>query len=238
MRTRNYFLGIFLLSGLLWAACGSETTSAEAEEEPSPTEVAFVSLFNGENMEGWRNYNADTISPNWQAEEGAMTLVAGGGGDIVTEKKYENFELTMEWKISENGNSGIFFRVIESDSLGAAYFSGPEMQVLDNAGHPDAKIDKHRAGDNYDLHSCETETVHPAGEWNTVRLIVNEGNVQHWLNGTKVVEYTIGSEEWEALYQASKFSDWPEYARNAKGHIALQDHGDQVWFRNIMIKEL
>ena len=230
-------MSICIMAFMSWG-CQSETSSAESAEETTEEVAEFVSLFDGETTAGWRNYNADTISTKWQVEDGALTLAEGGGGDIITEGMYENFELELEWKISKNGNSGIFFRVIESDSLGAAYFSGPEMQVLDNDGHPDAKIDKHRAGDNYDLHRCSVETVKPAGEWNHVRLIVNEGAVEHWLNGTKVVEYTIGSDDWEALYQASKFSDWPEYGRNAKGHIALQDHNDKVWFRNIQIKEL
>jgi hypothetical protein len=189
-------------------------------------------------LDAWRNFKSPTINDKWKQNPKGFMLTAAGGGDIITKNQYENFELHLEWKISANGNSGIFFHVVENDSVQYVWQSGPEMQVLDNDGHPDAKIKTHRAGDNYDLQSCTVETVKPAGQWNKVKLIVNKGKVEHWLNGVKVVEYQLGSPEWEELYKKSKFKDMPLYGKGGKGHIALQDHGDVVWFRNIRIRSL
>lgn len=189
-------------------------------------------------LDQWRNFKSETLKPQWKLDEGAIYLTEKGGGDIVTKKEYENFELQLEWRISEGGNSGIMFHVLENDQVKTPWNSGPEMQVLDNAKHPDAKIKTHRAGDNYDLQSSSEETVKPAMQWNKAKLIVNQGKVEHWLNGKKVVEYQLGSPEWEAQFQKSKFKSLPFYGKGKKGHIALQDHGDKVWFRKIKIREL
>ncbi|MEN7548664.1 DUF1080 domain-containing protein [Rapidithrix thailandica] len=226
---------------LISSACSKKEQEDQAKESANteaPMEETTTTEWIDLPLSAWRNYHADTLSPIWEEAEGVISLTGKGGGDIITQEKFENFELSLEWKISEGGNSGVFFRVVEADTLGAVYFSGPEMQVLDNERHPDAQIDKHRAGDNYDLQACTEETVKPAGEWNQARLIVNNGHVEHWLNGTKVVEYQIESPEWEEQLKNSKFTQWPAYGRNAVGHIALQDHGDQVWFRDIKIKRL
>ncbi|MCS7018577.1 MAG: DUF1080 domain-containing protein [Cytophagales bacterium] len=189
-------------------------------------------------LNAWRNFKSDSIKPQWQPDGKGFMLSAGGGGDIITKNQYDNFELQLEWKISPKGNSGIFFHVVENDALQYVWQSGPEMQILDNEGHPDGKIQTHRAGDNYDLHACSTETVKPVGQWNKVKLLVNRGKVEHWLNGVKVVEYQLGSPEWEERYKKSKFKDMPFYGKAGKGHIALQDHGNIVWFRNIRIRSL
>lgn len=212
----------------------TETATAEETQETS-TEVAWEAL----DRSAWRNFKADTISTLWVAGDTFdLHLTGKGGGDIITKNKYENFELEIDWLIAEGGNSGVFFRVIEADSLGAVYHSGPEMQVLDNERHPDAKIVMHRAGDNYDMQSVSKETVNPAGQWNSAKLMVNNGKVEHWLNGKKVVEYQIGSPEWQEQFNNSKFTKWPNYGINEVGHIALQDHGDKVWFRNVRIRKL
>lgn len=228
---------------LVGSACQAPPEQQEEEKEveiikTATTEGEWQMLFDGSTLEHWRNYLSADLSDKWQIEEGTLTLTDKGGGDLITKETYDNFELQLDWKISDCGNSGVFFHVVEADSLKRTYYSGPEVQVLDNTCHPDAKIHKHRAGDNYDLHACSEETVKPAGEWNELTLIVNEGHVEHWLNGTKVVEYQLWSPEWEALYQESKFTKWPMYGRGKIGHIALQDHGDKVWFRNIKIKRL
>ncbi|RMG74678.1 MAG: DUF1080 domain-containing protein, partial [Bacteroidetes bacterium] len=201
-------LALVLLLGL-WA-CSTEKQPETADTPPSAEESDWISL---NSLDAWRNFKQDTLSPLWQVEDGSITLTDRGGGDIVTKETFESFVLEMEWKISEGGNSGIFFHVSEADSLGAVYHSGPEMQVLDDERHPDREKPSHRAGANYDLHTCEVVSVKPAGEWNAVRLVVDNGHVEHWLNGEKVVDYTLGSPDWEARYAASKFTQWPAYGR-------------------------
>lgn len=200
-------------------------------------------LFDGKTTTGWRNYNSNTLGAGWKAVNGTLALDNSvtqreERGDIVTNDEYENFELSLEWKIDSCGNSGIIFNVIEDPKHDATYYTGPEMQVLDNTCHPDAKIEKHQAGDLYDLIKSKKETVKPAGQWNVSRIISRKGKYEFWLNGTKVVEFTMHTPEWDALVAGSKFKAWPDFGKATKGHIALQDHGDNVWFRNIKIKEL
>lgn len=195
-------------------------------------------LFNGSSLNAWRNYGKEQINPQWRNADGALMLSGSGGGDLITREEYENFELELEWKISEGGNSGVFFYVLERPDLAEPYASGPEVQIIDNERHRDAANHKHRAGDNYDLHACRVETARPAGEWNHLRLIVHHGKVQHWLNGTLVVEYRLWTPEWEKLVKASKFRTFPFYGMGYQGHIGLQDHGDPVWFRSIRIRRL
>lgn len=194
-------------------------------------------LFDGKTTRGWRNYQARTLDDRWRAIDGELTLVKGGGGDIVTEEEFENFELEFEWKISPNGNSGLFYNVQEG-GLEAIWHTAPEMQLLDDDGHPDGRIPSHRAGANYDLQVPKYTVTKPVGEYNRSRLVVNRGHVEHWLNGRKLCEYTLWSDEWEAMVKASKFAELPAYGRARSGRIGIQDHGDRVWFRNIKIREL
>lgn len=235
----RYWLLLLLVSAVL-TGCAEESTTTD-QETLAPEQEAVSErqvLFDGADLDQWKGYNQDTISSKWQIEEGTLTLTEGGAGDIMTREEFGNFELELEWKISEGGNSGIFFHVVESDTLGATYLSAPEMQILDDAMHPDGELITHRAGANYDMQPCSSVATAPVGEWNKVRLIYNEGAVEHWLNGVMVVAYQEGSDEWKEQLAKSKFHDWPMYAKSSTGHIALQDHGDKVWFRNIRIKSL
>ena len=234
---------LWIFSGLtfaLFTACSSgESSSEEVTTEAEPAMEETTSDWQDlSSLDAWRNYKADTLSDKWTIENGTLMLTGSGGGTIVTKEEYDNFELEMDWKISEGGNSGLFFNVIESDDLGPAWHSGPEYQLLDNERHGDAKIRKHRTGDNYDVQQSTVETVKPAGEWNTTRLVVNGDQVEHYLNGEKVVEYELGSQAWQDSVANSKFGELPMYGKADKGRIALQDHGDQVWFRNIRIREI
>jgi len=154
----------------------------------------------------------------------------------MTREQFANFELMLEWKIAPGGNSGIMYRVTEEYDY--SYKSGPEMQVLDDAAHEDAQSRLTAAGSNYALYPAPAGVVKPAGEWNLVRLVVNRNHVEHWLNGQKVVEYELMSPDWETRVKQSKFVEWPNYGRATQGHIALQDHGDQVAYRNIKIQVL
>ena len=194
-------------------------------------------LFDGKTTRGWRNFQARTLDRRWRAVNGELTLTAPGGGDIVTEDEFENFELKFEWKIAPNGNSGVFYNVPE-DNYETIWHVAPEMQLLDDDGHPDGRIPSHRAGANYDLQVPKYTVTNPVGEYNTARIIVDDGHVEHWLNGRKLVAYTLWSDEWEAMVKSSKFAELPNYGRARSGRIAIQDHGDRVWFRNIKIREL
>jgi 3-keto-disaccharide hydrolase len=203
----------------------------------SPTEQAegWRLLFDGRTLSGWRGYRSPSTPENWKVVDGTL-FRAQGGGDIMTVDQFGDFELRLEWRISKNGNSGIMFRVTgEGDE---PWWTGPEMQVLDNGGHPDGKDPLTSAGSNYALHAPVSDVTRPVGEWNDVRIVVKDAHVEHWLNGVKVVEYELWSPDWESRVRSTKFASNPQYGRARSGHIVLQDHGDAVWYRNIRIKPL
>lgn len=203
----------------------------------------FKPLFDGKTTKGWHTYNKTVVGSAWDVENGALHMSPSkkgkdGGGDLVTDKEYSNFHLKLEWKVAPKANSGIIFYVNEDPKYGQTYLTGPEMQVLDNDGHPDGKITKHRAGDLYDMVKSTSEPVKAVGEWNKAEIISNKGKLTFMLNGVKVVETTIWDDNWKALIAGSKFAKWQGFGTYTKGKIALQDHGDEVWYRNISIKEL
>lgn len=210
------------------------------------TDDEWEELFNGENLEGWKAYNNDSISSQWQVEDGAIAFTpaegeSSGSENLITEEEYGDFKMTFEWKISEGGNSGVMWTVQEDEQYSEPYYTGPEIQILDNERHPDAKNGTDRtAGALYDLISPSEDATNPVGEWNEETIYINHEENLGWveLNGTKVVEFPLHGEEWDQLVQDSKFSEWEGFGANRSGHIALQDHGDKVWFRNIKIKEL
>lgn len=201
----------------------------------------WVPLFDGKTTQGWHNYGKTTISSGWMVEEGSLHFDPSkkDGGDIVSDQSFGNFHLRLEWKIAKNGNSGIIFFVQDNPAkYPYVWHTGPEMQVLDNDGHPDGKIKKHRAGNLYDLIEGKEGAVKPVGEWNLVEIIANNGKLDFYLNGENVVSTTYGDAEWRKMIAGSKFKDKPDFGKFFTGHIALQDHGDNVWYRNIMIKKL
>jgi hypothetical protein len=185
----------------------------------------------------WRGFKKTELPAGWQVIDGALTRV-GPGGDIITKETYESFELTLEWKISPGGNSGVFFHVVEDSKLDYVWQTGPEMQILDNRGHADGKIPNTSAGSNFAMHAPTRDVTKPVGEWNQARLLVDGPHVEHWLNGEKIVEYELWSDAWARAVQASKFKSMPLYGESRTGHIALQDHGDWVAFRNIKIRRI
>jgi Domain of Unknown Function (DUF1080) len=233
-------------------ACNSADNKTTAEtpttsSAPSADTTGFVSLFDGKTTSGWHTYGKTTIGEAWKVADGVLYLdttkkegwQTSQGGDIVTAEEYENFDLKLEWKIAPNGNSGIIFYINEDTSkYQYVWKTGPEMQVLDNSGHPDGKLIKHRAGDLYDLISCSKETVKSPGEWNQAEIISNKGKLDFYLNGTNVVSTTLWDDSWKALIAGSKFKDMPGFGTYKKGKIALQDHGNTVWYKNIKIKRL
>ena len=226
----------FIITFCFMGAANAQNSLSKQEEKEG-----WKLLFDGKSLKGWHNFLSKGIGSAWAVREGAIHLdktVKKDGGDIVTDDEFENFELSLEWKIAPCGNSGIMFNVVESPEYKYVWQTGPEMQVLDNSCHPDAKIEKHRAGNLYDLIASPTESVKPANEWNLVKIISNKGHLEFWLNGVKQVETTMFTPEWEAMISNSKFKDMPGFGRFKKGKISLQDHGDLVWYRNIKIKEL
>ena len=198
----------------------------------------FVLLFDGKSISNWRRWKGEGVPESWKVVDGSLSHVAGAGsgGDIMSDQQYGDFELRLEWKIAEGGNSGIMYRA--SDKYDISWYTGPECQILDNARHPDGKNPKTSAGSDYALYAPIKDVCKPAGEWNEVRIVAKGKHVEHWLNGTKIAEYEVESPEWKDLVSKSKFADLPDYGRMPSGHIVLQDHGDTVSFRSIRIRKL
>ncbi|MBU1619785.1 MAG: DUF1080 domain-containing protein [Gammaproteobacteria bacterium] len=193
-------------------------------------------LFNGKDLSQWRTFKQPTVNGKWRIEDASITLTAGGGGDLISKKSYSNFELTLDWKISEVGNSGI---LILADEKGKYIYShAPEIQILDNERHPDNKPDTHLSGSLYDMIASPAASHKKAGEWNSTSIRLENSALTVWQNDVQTAKVTIGSDEWNSLIANSKFASWPGFAKAKAGHIGLQDHGDKVWFKNIKIKEL
>ncbi len=231
----NHRTAMALLAGCLAGPPPARAQAPLNALTPAEQAAGWRLLFDGKTTARWRGYRKDSMPAGWQAVDGALTRVAEAG-DIVTRDQFANFELRLEWKIAPGGNSGIFYRVSEDDD--APYWSAPEMQVLDDARHPDGRSRLTAAGSCFALYPAPAGVVKPAGQWNRVRLVVQGNHVEHWLNGVKVVEYELGSPDWEARVKASKFAVHPHFGRNTTGHLGLQDHGAWVAYRDIKIRLL
>jgi type 1 glutamine amidotransferase len=234
-----------LCRGAEWAATGTVTLPAEwvdarahnrltAEEQ----RAGWKNLFDGRDTSAWRGFKQEGFpGEGWEVEDGALRHVAGkGGGDIVTRDQYTDFEFSCQWKIAPKGNSGIMYRSTEEG--GATWSTGPEMQVLDNEGHRDGLDPRTSAGAIYGLVAPSHDVIRPAGEWNTFTIAVRGNRVEHWANGFKIAECELNSPAWDRLISGTKFEPMQGFGRAPRGHIALQDHGDDVWFRNLKIRDL
>lgn len=236
---------ILVLSTLLFgiAACSAQQPNTLTSQEKRQ---GWVLLFDGKSTNGWHTYLRDTVGSRWQVRNGALvfdpSFPENGGGDLVTNKAYENYELQLEWKISKGGNSGIIFDVQEDPKYPATYVTGPEMQVLDNISADDNKKQSHLAGCLYDMQGdSSVSKPHAVGEWNQVRLIQDHGHITAWLNGIKTFDARIGSAEWNRMVATSKFRNqkyFADFAKVAKGKIALQQHPGSSEWRNIKLREL
>ncbi len=238
MTTRNVpaILALAALAATATFACADQTHDAMSNTLTTAEQAdGWRLLFDGETTAGWRGYNRPDMPDGWQVVDGALTRVAPGG-DIITTETFRDFELALEWNVERGGNSGIFYRASEGPR--PIYEYAPEMQVLDDAAHADGLSRLTAAGANYGLYPAPEGVVRPAGQWNEARIRVEGNQVTYWLNGERIVDYELGSEDWEARVAASKFAEWPEFGRAGEGHIGLQDHGDRVAFRSIRIREL
>ncbi|MBL7877777.1 MAG: DUF1080 domain-containing protein [Cyclobacteriaceae bacterium] len=253
---KNYLkiLILCMASGLLLPSCQKpaqedsavvvEANALTSEEKAAGWEL----LFNGTSLDGWKRYNHDTIGPLWSVKDGMIVCDGTGlgegsgamGGSLTTTRSFGNFELSVDWKISPGGNSGILYHVIESPEYEHDYETGPEYQVMDDGGWTGDKLrPAQQAGSNYDMFEAPaTKKLMPVGEWNNSRIIYNNGHVEHWLNGEKVVEFEEGSEEYTKRYQSSKWVDYPSWNKSKEGAISLQDHGAPVYYRSVKIKSL
>jgi len=224
-------------------AIDSNNRLSDAEKE-----AGYELLFDGETLDGWKRFNHDTIGPLWSVKDGVIICDGTGltegtanvGGSLTTIRKFENFDLTVDWKLSPGGNSGILYHVVEDKKYHSDYETGPEYQVMDDNGWKGEKLrEVQKAGGSYDMFAAPTtKKVKPVGEWNTSRIIYNKGHVEHYLNGEKVVEFDENSPEFKAAYKKSKWTGYKDWNKSKKGAISLQDHGAAVYFRNLKIKSL
>lgn len=243
-----YKLALVALVAITISSCNS-AKEAMTENKLTTEEKSdgWKLMFDGKTTKGWHKYGGNPVGSAWKVKDGELYLDTTikenwqikDGGDIVSDEEYENFHLKLEWNIAKNGNSGIIFYINEDKSKYKwPWETGPEMQILDNNGHPDAKIIKHRAGDLYDLITVSKETVRPPGEWNLAEIKCLNGKLDFYLNGENVISTTLWDDAWKKLVAGSKFKNMPGFGTYKKGRIGLQDHGDKVRFRNIKIKQL
>ena len=223
-------------------ACNTPHTAASNDADTAvPMNKGWQTLFDGKTTTGWHSYGKEKAGTGWIAGDGVLHFDPSkkDGGDLVSDESFANFDLQLDWKISPAGNSGIIFYVHdEYPKYQYVWLTGPEMQIIDNDGHEDGKYPKHRAGDLYDLISALPESAKPVGEWNQAEIIANNGKLDLYLNKVHVVSTTMWDANWDKMVAGSKFHEMPDFAKYHEGHIALQDHGGAVWFKNIRIKRL
>lgn len=216
----------------------ADTFNQLTEEEKKN---GWILLFDGKTLNGWRIFK-NSPNTSWEAADGTLHCRPFQDGavnersDLITTGEYGDFELTFQWKISRQGNSGVMFRV--SEEYDQTYASGPEYQVIDDTGYPGDLPAENKSAATFGLYSTDTTTVYPVGQWNDGRILVQGNHVEHWLNGIKVLDYDLFSNDWNTRRNSSKWKDFPGYASAKKGYIALQDHGNEVWYRSIKIKNL
>src|SRR5688500_3222766 len=249
---KNIFAACSL--ALLLSACGSTNTANDTSTSnamnttntvnaltPAEQQAGWTLLFDGKSLNGWRPYQ-NKQSHSWTVSEGTLYCKGSASdksdlrADIITVDQFENFDFSIDWKIAPKSNSGIMYLVTEE--YPAAYLSGPEYQIIDDAGYPAKLEDWQKTGANYAMNPAPEARTNPIGEWNNTRIVVNKGKVEHWLNGKMIVSYEMWTDKWQQEKVTGKWKDAPGYGVAKKGHIALQDHGDQAWFRNIKIRKL
>jgi hypothetical protein len=239
-------IGVLASLSLFLSYCNNQQPAEEtnhSQQADNMKEDSVIQLFNGTNLEGWHGFNKTGAVTNWIVQDGALVCLGAAegdtGGDIVTDKEFDNFELSWEWKVDKGSNSGVMYHVVEDKKYKAPYETGPEYQIIDDIGFPGKLEEWQKAGADYAMNlPNDKKQLKPVGEWNSSKIIFNKGHVEHWLNGEKIVEFEKGTEKWKKEKSEGKWKDFPDYGSVNKGKIALQDHGNKAYFRNIVIKEL
>lgn len=237
---QNWMLGLVIITATI-LSCSASKNASHNHLSKAEKEQGYKLLFDGKTMDGWRIYQ-NKPNNSWSVDNGTLHCKGGTANygevtsDLITDGQYENFDLSVDWKISPQGNSGILYMVTEDNPY--SYLSGPEYQIIDDKNFPEKLEAWQLTAANYAMNPAPTAVPNPVGEWNHARIIVNKNHVEHWLNGKKVVEYELYSDDWMKRKMAEKWKDVATYGQSKKGHIAFQNHGSEVWFRNIKIKEL
>ena len=233
---------LFLVFLVVVSSCGDKKQNIAKQEQSEAVisqEEVWISLMS---VDAWRGYNLEKLPDNWAIKGDTIECFGNAGdvgGDIITRDQFDNFELELEWKISEGGNSGIFYHVVEAAKYHSPYQTGPEYQILDDMGFPHPLEEWQKTGADYAMYlPNDQKSLKPVGSWNSSRIIFNKGKVEHWLNGKKIVEFDKFSEDWQERRKSGKWDDFPDYGKANSGHLGLQDHGAGVWFRNVRVRRL
>lgn len=239
-KIKSFVASCAILSIALTSCNSTQPENTLSEKEKSE---GWQLLFDGKTMAGWKDYNGTTLTQPWHVVEGCIQAKGDGSdasGYIVTDKQYENFELSWDWKLSKGGNSGMLYHVVERPQYSVPYVTGPEYQLIDAPNFPDKLEDWQNMGADYAMHIPDTSLmkVNPQGEWNNSKIVFDNGHVEHWLNGIKILEFEAWTDDWYARKNSGKWHNAPEYGLAKKGVLCLQDHGYPASFRNIKIKEL
>jgi hypothetical protein len=244
----NNQLLICLLLATLMGSCTNSSendmlSSSDNQLTDEEKNKGWILMFDGKTSYGWRGYLMDTFPEGWTVENGTLMSLGRGddtGGDIIYDKQFSNFELSLDWKISRKGNSGIFYHIQENEKFKSTYFTGPEYQLIDDVRFPQRLVAWQQTGADYAMHPADPDRkqLNPAGQWNNATILFNQGHVEHWLNGKKIVEFEAWTDDWYKKVNKGKWKDYKSYGLAKTGYIGLQDHGSRIWFKNIKIREL